>query len=34
MRAAAANPGLLKISAPSIPSKFLTPIIDTSRTDS
>lgn len=32
-RAAAVNPGLLKVSAPSIPSKFLTPIIDTSRTD-
>lgn len=33
LRAAAVNPGLLKISAPSIPSKFLTPVIDTSRTD-
>lgn len=34
LRAASFNPGLLKVSAPSIPSKFLTPIIDTSRTDS
>lgn len=33
LRAAAVNPGLLKVAAPSIPSKFLTPIIDTSRTD-
>lgn len=33
MRAAAVNPSLLKINAPSIPSKFLTPIIDTSRSD-
>ena len=33
LRAAAVNPGLLKIAAPSIPSKFLTPIIDTARTD-
>lgn len=34
MRAAAVNPGLLKITIPSIPNKFLTPIIEPVNTDS
>lgn len=34
LRAALVNPGLLRLNAPSIPSKLLTPVIDTSKTDS